>query len=109
MTKFTTAQAATLSTRDAKRDMARTARQANIIAEINPDPYSHDEQLAKLLRSGYHIETQTDELTQLAKGHPVNHILHLLLSVFTFGLWLPVWLLVALVSGEKRKVVARSA
>jgi len=103
MSKFSAAQAATLATRDAKRD----ARQANIIAEINPNPYDHDAQVAKLLRSGYHIETQTDEMTQLVKGHPVNHILHLLLSVFTFGLWLPVWLLVALVSGEKRKVIAR--
>ena len=103
MSKFSEAQDATLATRDAKRD----ARQANIIAEINPDPYDHDAQVAKLLRSGYHIEVQTAEVTQLTKGHPVNHILHLLLSVFTLGLWLPVWLLVALVSGEKRKVVAR--
>ena len=103
MPKFSAAQATTLATRDAKRD----ARQANIIAEINPDPYDHDAQVAKLLRSGYHIEVQTAEVTQLTKGHPVNHILHLLLSVFTLGLWLPVWLLVALVRGEKRKVIAR--
>lgn len=25
-----------------------------------------------------------------------NHILHLLLSIFTFGFWIPVWLLVTL-------------
>ena len=54
-----------------------------------------------------HIEVQTAEVDQLTKGHSVNHSLHLLLSVFTLGLWLPVWLVVALVSGEKRKVIAR--
>lgn len=29
-------------------------------------------------------------------GQGVNHILHLLLTVFTFGLWAPIWLLVAI-------------
>jgi hypothetical protein len=28
-----------------------------------------------------------------------NHILHLLLAVFTLGLWLPVWLFIAIASG----------
>ena len=30
-----------------------------------------------------------------------NHILHLLLSIFTAGLWLPVWLVVALRNKQK--------
>ena len=30
-----------------------------------------------------------------------NHILHLLLSVFTIGFWIPVWILVALSSGSE--------
>jgi len=36
----------------------------------------------------------------------VNHILHLLLTVFLCGFWLPVWLLVAVTGGEKRSVLA---
>ena len=100
MSKFSAAQAATLATRD--------ARQANILAELNPNPYDHDAQVAKLLASGYHVEIQTAELTQLVKGHRVNHILHLLLTVFTVGLWLPVWIGVALFGGGRRKVIARS-
>lgn len=28
----------------------------------------------------------------ILKVNPVNHILHLLLAVFTCGLWLPVWI-----------------
>jgi len=31
-----------------------------------------------------------------------NHILHLLLSVFTLGLWLLVWLALVLISSGKR-------
>ena len=33
-----------------------------------------------------------------------NHVLHLLLSVFTIGLWLPVWMLVALFPGKPQCV-----
>jgi hypothetical protein len=40
-------------------------------------------------------------------GHPVNHVLHLILSVLTAGIWVPVWIIVALASAEKRKVIAR--
>ena len=36
----------------------------------------------------------------------MNHILHLLLTVFLCGFWLPVWLLVAVTGGEKRSVLA---
>lgn len=37
---------------------------------------------------------------------PVNHVLHLLLSVLTCGLWLPVW---ALLSWLHARDVARQA
>jgi hypothetical protein len=104
MTQFEAAQAATLSTRDAHRE----ANKANAMAAIDADPASHDAQVAKLLRSGYHIETQTDTMTQLAKGHRVNHLLHFIISTATLGLWLPVWIVMALVSGEKRKIIART-
>lgn len=32
----------------------------------------------------------------------MKHILHLLLSVFTLGLWIPVWILLALTGGEEQ-------
>jgi len=38
-------------------------------------------------------------------GRPCNHILHLLLTVFTFGLWGLVWLLVAVSPSESRAVL----
>jgi hypothetical protein len=71
------------------------------------DASNHDAQVARLLSKGYHVETQTNAMTQLAKGHRPNHIFHLILSLVTFGAWLPVWIIVALASGEKRKVIAR--
>jgi hypothetical protein len=39
------------------------------------------------------------------RGKRPNHILHLLLSVVTLGLWLPVWALLAVTSHETRAVL----
>jgi hypothetical protein len=38
-------------------------------------------------------------------GEPVNHALHVLLSIFTCGLWLPVWLLLIALGGVKRRQI----
>jgi len=101
MSRFSDAQDAIFAER-----MIRATRPANT-ATTHPDRHSHDAQVARLLRAGYRIEIQTAEATQLVKGRPVNHVLHLLLSVFTAGLWLPVWVLVAIHDGEKRQIIAR--
>ena len=34
----------------------------------------------------------------LSKKKKTSHLLHFFLSLFTIGLWLPIWLLVALVN-----------
>jgi hypothetical protein len=101
--QFRAAQAATLAMRDARREAAK----ANTLATRNPNPLDHDAQVTSLLARGYHVEIQTAELTQLVRGHRVNHILHLLLTVFTAGLWLPVWIGVAAFGGGRRKTIAR--
>jgi hypothetical protein len=41
--------------------------------------------------------------------YATNHILHLLLTVFTFGLWAPVWLLVTVVNNSNRAGSAKAA
>lgn len=42
--------------------------------------------------------------------HKTAHVLHLILSVLTAGLWIPVWILVALSHGiERRKIDRRLA
>jgi len=36
---------------------------------------------------------------RLGQAPAPNHILHLLLTIFTMGFWIPVWLIVAIGSG----------
>ena len=49
------------------------------------------------------------ELQLLAKRqkYETSHILHLLVSVLTFGAWVPVWLIVALSNANERQKVDR--
>lgn len=55
------------------------------------------------LRGDTRVMHQADTWAVLASGQRVNHILHAILSLFLCGLWLPVWLLVGLTSGERRR------
>ena len=58
-----------------------------------------------LIRQGWRIETETDELVVLVTGRRVNHILHLLLTLITVGIWVLVWIILVVTGGEKRKVI----
>lgn len=51
------------------------------------------------------IESVTPYSAVVVTGQKVNHVLHLLVSVLLCGLWLPVWLLIAVSGGEKRHVL----
>lgn len=61
--------------------------------------------VANNVRKGWRIESQTDYQAVMVKGNRTNHVLHLILSILTLGVWLIVWALVALMGGEKRMVV----
>jgi hypothetical protein len=61
--------------------------------------------LRDLTFRGYRVETADGTRAIISTGEPVNHILHLLLSVFTCGLWLPIWLLIMMFGGVKRRRV----
>jgi hypothetical protein len=58
------------------------------------------------VRGGWAVESQTDFQSILVKGHRPNHLLHLILTLVTLGLWLIVWVAVTLAGGEKRRVVS---
>jgi hypothetical protein len=67
--------------------------------------------LARCVTNGARVELQLspfDAQVAWPKGKGPNHILHLLLTLFTFGLWLPVWMIIGLVgpSPATRFVVA---
>lgn len=54
---------------------------------------------------GWRIESQTDYNVSLAKGRRPNHILHLILTLLTFGLWAIVWIILT-AKGETRRSMA---
>ena len=54
---------------------------------------------------GARVESQGDYQGILVKGHRPNHVLHLVLTLVTFGLWGFVWLAAAVFGGEKRTSV----
>ena len=61
-------------------------------------------QIQSAAAQGGRVETQSDFQAIVVNGKPVNHTLHGLVSLFTLGLWLPVWLIFALAGGEKREM-----
>lgn len=67
------------------------------------------ETLARLVASqitqGRRIETQSDFQAVMLQGKPVNHVLHLLLTALTLGVWAVVWIAMVLLGGEKRELI----
>jgi hypothetical protein len=63
--------------------------------------------IAENLRRGWRIESESPLATTFVRGHRVNHVLHLILSVVTLGLWIPVWLFVSVFGGEDHFTVSR--
>lgn len=61
--------------------------------------------VANQVRQGWRVESQTDFQAVLVRGQRPNHILHLILTLVTLGLWGFVWLAIAIFGGEKRAVV----
>jgi len=49
----------------------------------------------------------TAQLLAKRNDHKTAHVLHLLLSVLTAGLWVPLWLLVALSHANERQKIDR--
>lgn len=55
---------------------------------------------------GARVESQGQYNAVLVWGRPVNHVLHLILTIVTAGLWGLVWLILALSGGESRTMVS---
>jgi len=58
--------------------------------------------IIKQVSQGFKVELQEDFSTVLVFGKNPNHILHLLLSLITFGVWIFIWILMIFFSREKR-------
>ncbi len=62
---------------------------------------------ARLMR-GWLLVNRDDSNASAILGRPgkgVNHILHLLLSLFTFGLWIFIWFLVTIFQIREKRVL----
>ena len=82
---------------DQTRDSSSTeARQASLAGEIRKWVSSY----------GYRVESQSEFQAIIVRGKKPNHVLHLLLSIITAGLWLIVWIIVAIGGGERRRVIS---
>ena len=58
--------------------------------------------VVKQVANGFRVEIQEDYSAVLVFGKNPNHILHLLLSIVTFGLWIFVWIMMIFFSKEKK-------
>jgi hypothetical protein len=58
--------------------------------------------VAVAVRQGARVEAQTDFQAVLVDGKPVNHVLHLILTLVTCALWAIVWIILAATGGEER-------
>ena len=54
---------------------------------------------------GWRIESKGQFYAVVVEGRSVNHILHLLLTILTSGLWIIVWLLLVVSGGERRRMI----
>ena len=56
-------------------------------------------------QNGWRVLSQTDTTAQLEKGKNTSHGLHIFLSIITVGLWVPVWIIIAVTTGRKQRYV----
>ena len=61
-----------------------------------------NEKIQQSIVLGSRVESQGDFQAVLVRGRRPNHVLHLLLSIVTVGLWLIIWVLLVIGGGERR-------
>ena len=57
------------------------------------------------ISKGWHVESQGDFQVVMSRGKKPNHLLHIILSIFTGGIWLVVYLFMIIRGGEKRQML----
>ncbi len=64
-----------------------------------------DERISTLMLEGYRLESRTDTHAVMVKGRRPDHVLHLILTVLTLGLWSIVWIILAISRHERRRII----
>ncbi|WP_293785430.1 hypothetical protein [uncultured Aeromicrobium sp.] len=82
----------------------------------SPEPVDDAKRRANLAQAiavhvaqGRRVESQSDFQAVLVQGKPINHTLHLILTIVTCSLWGLVWAGLAIFGGEKRIVLTVDA
>ena len=65
-----------------------------------------DKRVLRAVSNGWHLEAQTDYEAVVSGGRKVNHILHLLLSLLTFGTWIIPWIFMSLGNRPTRETIS---
>jgi hypothetical protein len=85
--------------------------EASSAESIMGERKSPDERKASLARTvsnqvaaGWRVESQSDYQAIFVKGRHVRHILHLVLTILTAGVWGLVWLLMWAIYHERRQI-----
>jgi hypothetical protein len=65
-----------------------------------------DRVLVKKAQGGGTVQMRGGNQVVLEYKAKPNHLLHLILSILTLGLWLVVWLIVAITSRDKHETIA---
>lgn len=73
-------------------------------APVDPQ-FALQNAIAACARSGWRLEGAYGNTATMASGQPPNHVLHLILSLLSCGLWIPVWVIAAARGGVRRLVV----
>ena len=64
-----------------------------------------DRTLADRGAQGWRIENRSDFQATIATGKRIHHVLHLILTILTAGLWAIVWIILAITGGIKRHLL----
>jgi hypothetical protein len=61
--------------------------------------------IARQIAQGYRVESQSDFQAVVVKGKRPSHLLHLVLTIITLGLWAIVWIVLSLTMHVHRRLV----
>ena len=89
----------------AEATAAETAERRAVAVYVGAGDTPLEREVRAHVLDGWRVESQTAGEAIVRKGERPNHILHLLLTLITFGLWAIVWIIVALTGGVKRRLI----
>lgn len=64
-----------------------------------------DAEVAEWIREGWRVESRSSFQAVMVSGRRVNHLLHLVISLVTVGLWIFIWIVLVLTGGENRELL----